>query len=387
MKLTYTALLSNSFANHTRNTLSNSEILTYYIHNQTGWSSLERHYQGILIESQEITTYNVGHTTFIQNFIRDTFSRLDKVIDLDFLEMDNNNGSMIDIYHVDYASIFEENVIGLALPQNSSQGYWWDILWEDVKNHQSSNPNLNTIVHEIGHCLGLSHPFNDPYNKSYDSKDTVMSYNIGPNGWEDWFSETDLNALIKTWGREDDDGIIQYNKVSKNFKFKKKSSNRYYIETDIGLEEITNINTLIFQDKSFDLQKDIIGVFNLIKAKNDITGKIYRLYNACLGRFPDHNGLKYWIEQNISGLDTYRKTATSFIVSNEFNSLYGSNSNDRDYITNLYSNILSRSPDQGGFNYWLNQLSGGHENRSEILMGFSESLENKTIFSNETNIF
>ncbi len=40
-----------------------------------------------------------------------------------------------------------------------------------------------------------------------------------------------------------------------------------------------------------------------------------------------------------------------------------------------------------GFNYWLNQLSGGHENRSEVLMGFAESSENKTIFSNETNIF
>ena len=36
---------------------------------------------------------------------------------------------------------------------------------------------------------------------------------------------------------------------------------------------------------------------------------------------------------------------------------------------------------------WLNQLERGYEDRGEILMGFSESLENQAIFSNETSIF
>ena len=56
-------------------------------------------------------------------------------------------------------------------------------------------------------------------------------------------------------------------------------------------------------------------------------------------------------------------------------------------LENLYKNVLDRLPDNQGFNYWLNQIEKGYENRSDLLMGFSESLENKAIFSEETNIF
>ena len=80
-------------------------------------------------------------------------------------------------------------------------------------------------------------------------------------------------------------------------------------------------------------------------------------------------------------------TAKSFINSAEFINLYGSDSSNSDYIKNLYINILDRQKDEEGFNYWMNQLDNGYEDRSELLMGFSESIENKTIFSAETNIF
>ena len=29
-----------------------------------------------------------------------------------------------------------------------------------------------------------------------------MSYNEGPNGWDTWLSQNDINALISVWGRE-----------------------------------------------------------------------------------------------------------------------------------------------------------------------------------------
>ena len=214
-----------------------------------------------------------------------------------------------------------------------------------------------------------------------------MSYNQGPNGWNEWFSVVDLNALISIWGRENDLGIVNFEENSIGYKYTKSLDNNYYIKTDIGLENITEVDTLQFVDKSIDVQKDIINVFNLVKGKNDITGKIYRLYNSALGRFPDFSGLTYWINQNNYGIDSYRKTAQSFILSNEFKILYGEDSTDHVYISSLYSNILNRKADTEGYNYWVNQLEKGYEDRSEILMGFSESLENQSIFSNETSIF
>ena len=56
------------------------------------------------------------------------------------------------------------------------------------------------------------------------------------------------------------------------------------------------------------------------------------------------------------------------------------------YLTTLYSNVLGRSPDQSGFNYWLNQLNNNIEDRGEVLMGFSESVENKALFIATTGL-
>ena len=212
-----------------------------------------------------------------------------------------------------------------------------------------------------------------------------MSYNRGPNGWNSWFSEDDIKTLISIWGREDDNGIISYPKQSSNYKFNRIDNETYFILTEIGKEDITGVDTLHFPDKSFDLIDDIAGVYNLIVSKDDITGKIYRLYNAAFGRFPDKPGLTYWIEKHKAGIDSYRTISRSFILSNEFLNLYGKELSNEEYITALYSNILKRNRDSEGFNYWLNQINQGYEDRNELLMGFAESNENKAIFSSETN--
>ena len=57
-----------------------------------------------------------------------------------------------------------------------------------------------TIIHEIGHALGLSHPYEDPANGNWNTDDTIMSYNSSPDGWGVWFSDLDIAALIKMWG-------------------------------------------------------------------------------------------------------------------------------------------------------------------------------------------
>jgi len=74
----------------------------------------------------------------------------------------------------------------------------------------------------------------------------------------------------------------------------------------------------------------------------------------------------------------------SFLASSEFKERYGDNITHETYVQNLYLNVLNRELDQGGYDYWVGDLNNGIEQRHEVLLGFSESVENKTLFTEMT---
>ena len=41
----------------------------------------------------------------------------------------------------------------------------------------------------------------------------------------------------------------------------------------------------------------------------------------------------------------------------------------------IYRNVLQRSPDRSGFDFWVNALNNGSLSRGEVLLGFSDSAE------------
>ena len=90
------------------------------------------------------------------------------------------------------------------------------------------------------------------------------------------------------------------------------------------------------------------------------------------------------LEKNSSGENSNRVVAQSFLGSAEFTEKYGSDVSDEIYVNNLYKNVLGRDADTEGLNYWVGNLSSGLETRYEALLGFAESAENKTLFSEMT---
>ena len=85
-----------------------------------------------------------------------------------------------------------------------------------------------------------------------------------------------------------------------------------------------------------------------------------------------------------SGKDDERAVASSFLASAEFQDRYGENVSNESYVNTLYVNILGRDYDQSGYSYWLGNLNNGIETRYELLLGFSESLENKALLPEMT---
>jgi hypothetical protein len=66
----------------------------------------------------------------------------------------------------------------------------------------------------------------------------------------------------------------------------------------------------------------------------------------------------------------------NFLQSVEGVAAYGSLT-DAQFVTSLYSNVLHRAPDAAGFEFHLGNLASGINTRAVVLMGFSESAENR----------
>ncbi|MFZ6845762.1 DUF4214 domain-containing protein [Undibacterium sp. RuTC16W] len=131
-----------------------------------------------------------------------------------------------------------------------------------------------------------------------------------------------------------------------------------------GNDSLLNIERLQFTDVS--VAYDISG----------IAGECYRLYQAAFDRTPDLTGLGYWIAQMDNGY-ALKSVAGNFVSSSEFQTLNGVNASDSVFITNIYKNVLHRTPDAGGLQFWLDSLGAGGQSRATVLVNFSESAENQ----------
>ena len=172
-----------------------------------------------------------------------------------------------------------------------------------------------------------------------------------------------------------------------DYKFFNLGNGRFGIQSKSGggIDEITDAGQITFSDGVKAIDADIAASFNLISGKDDITGQTFRLYSAAFTRHPDSSGLKYWIDVNAGGLMSLAQTAAEFASSVEFADRYGDSLSDKQYVETLYSNVLGRLPDEAGSGFWLDVIQAG-SSRGYVLFEFSESVENKLLFTQLTGI-
>lgn len=137
--------------------------------------------------------------------------------------------------------------------------------------------------------------------------------------------------------------------------------------------------TIIADSIDFNLDNIFFGsVANIssIDAQLSDYGLINVLYGKYLDRAPDVDGNKYWLNKYDSGM-AITEIGQNFIMSEEF--LY-QHINSSDFLDSLYHDILGRTSDSSGLQYWSSSLQSGMT-RIEVVDNFFLSSEYVSISS------
>lgn len=146
----------------------------------------------ILSKRGQYSSRNYGVSRSEANGIRATFAELDALTGVSSVESNEANAQII-LYSVkDYKA---RNTVGLTW----DAGKQYVTTWRDYGGSRLTPYEISTIKHEIGHAIGLDHPYGDGYCAGITTLDTIMSYNEVDH-WVTQYSMTDIQALQSLWG-------------------------------------------------------------------------------------------------------------------------------------------------------------------------------------------
>lgn len=201
-------LISNEFVAFTTQQVASSGIVSIYIHTNPGITQID----GGIYGKQAILAREIDSEFY--GFLRHSLYLIDEQIELDFRYVTSSSAADVSFY-LDSEIVLSsgQEALGIALMNGPETGRsHWEILLNDPAFLGNESYRRYAALHEIGHFLGLEHPFEDsdldyfesnsPWLSAYPHE-TVMAYRSPINGiWPNWYSDADLAALRRIYGLE-----------------------------------------------------------------------------------------------------------------------------------------------------------------------------------------
>lgn len=95
---------------------------------------------------------------------------------------------------------------------------------------------------------------------------------------------------------------------------------------------------------------------------------VAELYLAVLNRLPDAQGLAFWVAQVQQGAITLPGIGINWVQSQaEVQQHYPSSLSSSHFVSQIYANVLGRSPEPTGLQYWTAQLEAGALSRDNFI--------------------
>lgn len=130
------------------------------------------------------------------------------------------------------------------------------------------------------------------------------------------------------------------------------------------IDHLHSVETIAFGDLRMDFDAD------------GHAAQIFRLFQAAFDRAPKASGLGFWVKAAENGVSMHH-IASQFVASEEFRTIHAKDPSNAAIVDSFYRNALDRAPDLPGFQSWTVLLDRKERDVADVLLGFSESLENR----------
>jgi PKD repeat protein len=112
---------------------------------------------------------------------------------------------------------------------------------------------------------------------------------------------------------------------------------------------------------------------------------VVQVYVGIVARDADCGGFR-WSLGVLDSTGSEEQLVNIFLQSQEFQSKFGSNLDNGQFVMLMFENILLRQPDQSGFNYYVGQLNNGTMTRAQVALSLLHSSEFQRLAASQNRV-